>query len=119
MISLLYPHLHDLLVRELRSTAYDGLTPDQAFKLASRFQTVHRLGSYRFLTESEYLSLPESQRPERFVLVPYDLVEQFVSEGVLQSFRLLRREVPNNIPGFPNKLRRPDFDQAWSEARPF
>lgn len=96
-------HAHQLraLVTELRKPVYDDMTADEVYrKIDDDVPGMCGLANVRFLTQGDL---------EKTILKP-DKWPIVVSDQEVASF-------PSGIPGFPNAIRRSDFDIAWKTAR--
>ncbi len=95
-------HLHQLraLEAELRKPEYDGMTAEAAYRKIERDRTMRGLSGVRFVTAIALETLPNNQRDKAIV----------ISEEEIARF-------PSGIPGFPNAIRRSDFDIAWQTVR--
>lgn len=97
----LHPHQHAALVARLREPDLAGLSADAAFAALSGDKNLLGLRALSFLPQPVYDALSPKRRHPRLVPVGAEVEKQF----------------PGGVPGFPNKLRRADFDAAFAEAR--
>jgi hypothetical protein len=95
----MHPHQLRALEEELRKRDYDGMEAEQAYWMISddcpRFRG---LSSVRFVTPENIRQLKSGQRA---VIITNEEVVKF----------------PGGVPGFPNGIRRADFDIAWQVTR--
>lgn len=76
------------------------MTAETAYRKIEKDKTMCGLSGVRFVTETALDTLPENRRDKAIV----------ISDEELASF-------PSGIPGFPNAIRRSDFDIAWQTVR--
>jgi hypothetical protein len=97
----MHPHQLRALVTELRKPAYDGMTAGDVYrKLDDDVPMMCGLSQVRFVTAGALENTP--LKPGAWAVI--------ISDEELASF-------PSGIPGFPNAIRRSDFDIAWQTAR--
>lgn len=97
----MHPHQLRALVTELRKSTYDGMAADEVYrKLDDDVPMMCGLSQVRFMTAGAL---------EKTTLKPGEWAV-IISDEELASF-------PSGIPGFPNAIRRSDFDIAWQAAR--
>jgi hypothetical protein len=96
----MHPHQLRALVTELRKPAYDGMTADEVYRKMEEDPTMCGLSQVRFVTAGALENT--TLKPGKWPI--------FISDEELASF-------PSGIPGFPNAIRRSDFDIAWQTAR--
>lgn len=110
----MHKHQMDVLIAELKRPEYAGLSADAAYNLLSgrqpqtgapgrfidtRSEAEKRLGKVHFLTTSQSAARMPKHISPHAVIVPDELASEF----------------PTGIPGMPNTVRRPEFDEAWSQ----
>lgn len=96
----MHPHQLRALEALLRKPEYDGMTAEAAYLKIEKDRTMCGLAGVRFVTAQELETWPENRRERAIV----------ISEEELARF-------PGGIPGFPNAIRRSDFDIAWQTIR--
>jgi len=97
----MHPHQLEALKRELAKPEYDGMLPSAVFwKINDDTHGLCGLSKSRFVPANNVDSVKEDRR-DRVVIVTEDYLSRF----------------PSGIPGFPNAVRRSDFDIAWKEVR--
>jgi hypothetical protein len=96
----MHPHQLRALETELGKPEYDGMTVEAAYRKIERDRTMCGLSGVRFVTATAFETLPENRRDKAIV----------ISEEEIARF-------PGGIPGFPNAIRRSDFDIAWQAIR--
>jgi|JI10StandDraft_1071094.scaffolds.fasta_scaffold38193_4 hypothetical protein len=97
----MHPHQLRALVAHLRKPAYDCMTADEVYrKIDDDVPGMCGLANVRFLTQCALENT--ILKPDKWPIV--------VSDQEVASF-------PGGIPGFPNAIRRSDFDIAWKTAR--
>lgn len=95
----LHPHQHRELVTWLIDN-HNGRTADEVFSILNTDRNLGGLRALSFMTAERFSRISLKRRMPNFVVVPDEEAEAF----------------PGGIPGFPNKLRRTDFDRAWEEV---
>jgi Putative DNA-binding domain len=96
----MHPHQLRALVTELCKPAYDGMTADEVYRKMEEDPTMCGLSQVRFVTVGALENT--TLKPGKWAIV--------ISDEELASF-------PSGIPGFPNAIRRSDFNIAWQTAR--
>jgi hypothetical protein len=96
----MHPHQLRALVTELRRSDYDGMIADEVYRKMEEDPTMCGLSQVRFVT-SDALDHTKLKEGKWAVII---------SDDELASF-------PSGIPGFPNAIRRSDFDIAWQTTR--
>jgi hypothetical protein len=98
----MHPHQLRALVTELCKPTYDGMTADEVYrKIDDDVPGMCGLADVRFLPRNDW-EKGTILKPNSWAIV--------ISEQEVTSF-------PAGIPGFPNAIRRSDFDIAWKTAR--
>lgn len=87
-------HQHEALVEELKRPEFDNLSADEVFQAFQNSPYMKRLAATIFMTRTKFERLHPKRRPKKVIFVEAD-----------------------NLPGFPNKLKREWFDAAWKEIR--
>jgi hypothetical protein len=97
----MHPHQLRAVKEVLQRSDYDGMTPDEAYlSIDSDVPNMHGLANVVFLTPSKRAVV--SVKPHHWVVA--------ITEDEAAAF-------PTGIPGFPNAIRRADFDIAWNAVR--
>lgn len=99
----LLPHQYRALTALLRTDQYAAMLPDEAFARITSDKNLGGLRSLVFVSEEKASRFGKKSSPKSkglLVVVPADEAVQF----------------KDGIPGFPNVVKRPDFDLAWTEA---
>lgn len=96
----MHPHQLRALEAELRKPEYDGMTAEAAYRKIEKDKTMCGLSGVRFVTATALETLPENRRDKAIVISDEEMVR-----------------FPSGIPGFPNAIRRSDFDIAWQTVR--
>jgi hypothetical protein len=98
----MHPHQLRAIVTELRKLVYEGMSEEQVYrKIDDDVPGMCGLAKVRFLTKAD-LEKTNMLKPDEWPIV--------VSEEEAANF-------PGGVPGFPNGIRRSDFDIAWKTAR--
>lgn len=87
----MHPHQLEVLRAELKRPEYQGLSPEEAFRLVNAPETIKRL------TQTKFIAPGVSVSPK------HPLASAIVVAG----------DFPQGIPGMPNKVRRDEFDAAF------
>lgn len=98
----MHPHQLEALERVLRQPEYDKMLPTAVFWRIN--DDPHHLGGLAGLsfTIAEKMRNIKEDRRDRWVVVSDEYASQFPGR---------------TVPGFPNAIRRADFDIAWKKAR--
>jgi hypothetical protein len=96
----MHPHQLRALEAELRKPEYDDMSAEAAYRKIDKDKTMCGLSQVRFVTSAELEQTPLQQGTWALI----------VSEEEKARF-------PGGIPGFPNAIRRSDFDIAWQAVR--
>ena len=96
----MHPHQLRALEAELRKPEYDGISAEAAYRKIDKDKSMCGLSQVRFVTSAELEQTPLKK-------YQWPLI---VSEEEKSRF-------PGGIPGFPNAIRRSDFDNAWQAVR--
>jgi len=96
----MHPHQLRALEAELGKPEYGGMTAEAAYRKIDRDKTMCGLSQVRFVTSAELEQTPLKKGKWAFI----------VSDEEKSRF-------PSGIPGFPNAVRRSDFDIAWQAVR--
>jgi hypothetical protein len=96
----MHPHQLRALEAELRKPDYDGMSAEAAYRKIDKDKTMCGLSEVRFVNSAALATIPENQRHRTIVITDEE-----------------RSGFPGGIPGFPNAIRRSDFDIAWQAVR--
>jgi hypothetical protein len=92
----MHPHQLRALETELRKPEYDGMSAEAAYRKIDKDKTMGGLSEVQFVTAAALVTIPENRR-HRAIIVTDEEMALF----------------PGGLPGFPNAIRRSDFDIAW------
>ena len=96
----MHPHQLRALEAELRKPEYDCMSVEAAYRKIDKDKTMCGLSQVRFVTSAE---LEQTQLKQ--------------NEWALMVSEEEKARFPGGIPGFPNAIRRSDFDIAWQDVR--
>jgi hypothetical protein len=89
----MHPHQLRTLEAELRKSEYDGMSAEAAYRKIDKDKTMCGLSEVRFVTSAALATIPENRR-HRAIVITDEEMSRF----------------PSGLPGFPNAIRRSDFD---------
>lgn len=116
------------LIAELRRPEYSGLEADAAYALLTgrkqqvstgklidtRSEAEKRLGAVRFIPQSVWNALRDKDRARLPTAI---VIDDETANGFAYTYGQDKEgnggQVGYDIPGFPNKVRRHEFDEAW------
>lgn len=107
----MFQHQIDVLKAEITKPEYTGKTADEVYELLARgplifHQFPRLLAGRKENGYTQFVEFPGSKGLVEKSSIPKD-----------DPVHKLLEDFPGGVPGMPNLIRRPFFDQAWKEVR--